>query len=208
MMLFACGTNTNQQQVVVSNNEVEVTDSLVDSVTEPEFDSVLFYLDNPVDFSLLKKKTTGMHSGGNIRLENKYFLPIEDDNSIYYDYWAIEFHENFEDDGKPLCFKAIKPWGSAEDRYYETDNEVIVGIKSRIEWEGLQQSNFVDQSKSDILNKFGQPDTTISNCLIYQRNDKLITLKIENERVEWFKYFWLNDTVNFKTMMHESLLNW
>jgi hypothetical protein len=42
MMLFACGTNTNQQQVVVSNNEVEVTDSLVDSVTEPEFDSVLY----------------------------------------------------------------------------------------------------------------------------------------------------------------------
>ena len=208
MILISCGTNNSSQHLVENNNYDEDVDLEVDSVVEPMFDSVLFYLDNPVDFSLLKKNTTGMHSGGNIRLENKYFYPIEDSNSIFYDYWAIEFCENFEDDGKPLCFKVIKPWGKPEDRYYEADNEILVGIKSRIEWDGLQQSNFVNQNVSVILNKFGQPDTTIRNCFIYHRDDKMLTLKIENERVEWFKYFWLQDTVSYKTMMHESWLNW
>lgn len=207
---FACSSTTKDIEFTIKDldPEIKIQDTTILEYAELIPDSVSIYLENPVDFYALKKNTLSMHSGGNIRLNNKYFHSIDDDNYIYYDYWAIEFHNVFENDSKPLCFKALKPWGTPEERYYDKDNEILVGIKSRLDWDGLQQSNFVSLSDSVIIGKFGTPDTLLNNCMVYQREDKLLTLKIENSQIAWFKYFWLNDSVNYKEEILREWIQW
>lgn len=155
-------------------------------------DSLLFYLDNPIDFFSVKSKTH-MLNGGSFNLEDDLFYSDNDENKIYYNYWAFEL-ENNKNTERSLVFKVLKPWSkNSSDRYYSTDNEILVGMKSKIAWAGLGKSNFVGQSEKAIIEKFGEPNSNKNDCLIYSGNNKLLVLKIYNHEVLWFKYLWLKE---------------
>lgn len=207
-LFFAC-SNNNAVDEVKQEKTIEDT-TQIESKVEPIYipDSLDLYLENPVDFYALKKKTKAMHSGGKVNLSSRYLHEIEDSISIYYDYWAIEFIGLFANEQRPLCFKVIKPWSNPEERYYDNDNETLVGIQSCLEWYGLEQSNFVNLPDSVIVNRFGYPDTIVSDCYIYARNDKFLSLKIEGKRVKWFKYFWLNYSFKENSEIIHGFVNW
>jgi hypothetical protein len=198
LFFIACNNSGGNSKDVSTNNSIRInkSDSLVNKKVKIEhsIDAVSTYFDNPVDFYALKKSTEHMHSGGDIQLNDKYFYQPDDKKYIYYDYWAIEFSYK-EKATKPLSFKVLKPNSTHDDMRYDDDNEILVGIKSKIAWDGLGQSNFVKKASSEILQRFGNANSNQNNCLIYHRNNKILILNIANEKVKWFKYFWLRDTI-------------
>lgn len=149
-----------------------------------------------------------MHSGGNLKIKNDFFHEVEDDRYIYYDYWAIQL-DSMNLGERSLSFKVLKPWTEGtNEKYYSTDNEILVGIKSKIAWEALQNSNFVNHTTQQIEEKFGQPDTSLNSCLIYHLNDQLIIFKIGEEKVIWFKYIWMRTNLTSIDELPEQLFEW
>ncbi|PLX08898.1 MAG: hypothetical protein C0596_03505 [Marinilabiliales bacterium] len=208
-VIASCTSKVNKDQVgeeQLDNDTTVLVDTFEKQIYIP--DSLDMYFEKPVDFYALKRNTQAMHSGGIVRFPTKYFHEISDSNSIYYDYWAIEFLGMIENEQRPLCFKVIKPWSTPEDRYYGADNEILIGIQSCIEWSGLENSNFVNTPDSLIIKRFGQPDTTSSDCFIYSRDEKLLCLKIKGNRVIWFKYLWLNYSFGDNPEIVPELVNW
>ena len=197
--LFAIGCTTQPNESDKSLEDSLIVSEVLTDTMKTEVkqvaDSLDLYFDNPVDFFALKKQTEHMHTGTNIQLSNKYFYVVDEEKYEYYDYWAIEFFDKIEGEGRPLCFKVLKPWGTWKDSEYASDNEILIGIKSMLNWKGLGSSNFVGMQKTQIINKFNQPDFVKDNCLIYTRNGKTLIFSIKNDKVEWFKYFWLRKPV-------------
>ncbi len=209
IVFMSCsGGKENNPQSPKHEKQDTLKDTKVKDETKNLRDSVSSYLADPLDFYLLKKSTYAMHSGGNIRLNDSNFYSVNDKNYIYYNYWAIEFVDFTEDEDKPLSFKVLKPWGTSEERYYQTDNEILVGIKSCISWDGLQNSNFVNLADTIILKRFGKPDLEQNDCLIYSENNRILSLKIQNNHVLWFKYFWLNKTIGSEKDIMPEITNW
>ena len=47
-----------------------------------------------------------------------------------------------------------------------------------------------------VVMKFGEPDLTKNNCIVYSHNNKALILKIANKKVKWLKYIHLKEGVN------------
>ncbi len=207
IILLGCSETKQNSNNTFSKYSIEIknTDSVNIQNTKQnnQSDSINDYLDYPLDFHALKKATEHMHSGGSIRIKEDYFYKVEDPAYVYYDYWAIEFSDKIEGFKHPLSFKVLKPFENSEDRKYSSDNEILIGIKSRINWEGLGQSNFVGNKIPEITNKFGKPDFDKNECLIYHNNGKMLILKTGNDKVKWFKYLWFKDTINIDELPDE-----
>lgn len=207
------GCNNPSKDVVNRNEEVSTeiltNDSLSIEIEEKDSsnDSISTYFNNPMNFYELKKATTHMHSGGNFTLSNELFHSVEDDRYVYYDYWAIELDAPNLDD-RSLSFKVLKPWSTPKEKYYEADNEILIGIKSKIAWDGLKTSNFVGRSVEQIKKQFDDPNFDKNECLIYYLNDKLLVFKIDNEKVKWFKYVWLRTDFDSIKDLPNKLYEW
>ena len=209
ILLFGCKEKKDSvvKKKVIPNVKMALTEATKNhSDSSKVYDSIAHFLDNPVDFYKLKKATRHMHSGGNMRLSNRYFHSFDDDSYIYYDYWAIEFDRTNK---RSLSFKVLKPWKKkSRDRYYSTDNEILVGIKSKIAWKGLNPSNFVGKSKAQLLNQLGEANFAKNQCLVYHRNDKFLVLKMKQNKVAWFKYFWLKKDVELMQELPDEIYYW
>jgi len=215
-IVILLGCNNSNENVVNKTEEVSTelmkSDSLSIEVEEKNSfnDSVSAYFNKPVDFYKLKKATMHMHSGGDLILSNDFFHSVNDDRYVYYNYWAIEFDTaDYIGRSRSLSFKVLKPWTeNTREQYYETDNEILIGIKSKISWSGLEASNFVGQSAEQVKERFGEPNFNKNECVIYYLNDKLLVLKIDNGKVKWFKYIWLRTDFDSINNLPSKLYEW
>ena len=209
LFVISCNTQSNEPDNSEDTSLITENDTNV-KVAEKEstVDSLNLYFENPVDFFALKKQTEHMHTGGTIKLSNKYFYAVDDKKYKYYDYWAIEFLNKIEGTGNPLCFKVLKPWDTWKASQYASDNEILIGIKSMLNWKGLGASNFVKMEKEEITNKFNQPDFVKNECLIYHRNGKILIFNMKNGKVRWFKYFWLREPVKNIDELPDKCFRW
>lgn len=167
-------------------------------------DSITTFLNNPIDFYVVKDNVHMLNSS-NFVLGNDFFHSVDDSSYIFYDYWAMEFDRNSD---RSLSFKVLKPWSSPKDRYYSTDNEILIGIKSKIPCDALKRSNFVGKSEDEIVKQLGKPNFVEKECLVYYRNDKILILKSNNQKVSWFKYIWLEKDFESLNELPDELYQW
>ena len=187
------------------------TDSIVDSVIELDtvVDSISIYFANPVDFYALKKAPDDhMLNGGAFLVPDSCFHMVNDSSYVRYDYWVTKFHNNENGRLRALSFMTLKPWATPQNKYYENDNEILVGIKSRVVWDWLGPSNFVELPLSTILEKFGEPDSRRNECVVYYRENKLLVLNIEYDQVAWFQYLWLKDPITDVSELPDECFKW
>ena len=213
VLIFVFGCSEPQ----TASKEVKTKKKPIDNVTDsviinqvPSKDSLDLYFENPIDFYALKKVTRMLNSG-RFNIPKKQFHQLEDDRYIHFDFWAYEFDTRNRNDGagRSLCFRTLKPFSTPKERYYDTDNEIIVGIKSRVSYSALGASNFVSNDITDIESKFGKAHLDTNNCMVYFRNKKCLILHItENEKIDWFKYLWLNSDVFTNEDYQQGLLSW
>lgn len=157
-------------------------------------DSIQTYFANPFDFYSLKKKTMHMHTGHAPDFKEDFLQNAPDSTCKFYCYWAVEFDLKKEGYNRSLVFATWKPWNNSNAKQYETDNEHVVGVRSKIQWKELGASDFVGRIKNELLEKFGEPHHSENNCMIYTQNENLLVLHSEKEKIDWFKYF-LIDTM-------------
>lgn len=199
VVFISCKQNLQSEVAPDKQTEVVRIDTMAQNETEREdsllrfSDSLSAYFENPFDFYSLKQKTMHMHTGHAPEFKEEYFLKTENPYDQFYCYWALEFDIKKDNSKKSLVFATWKPWASHDERDYENDNEILVGLRSKISWpEGLQRSDFVGQSVQEIKKRFGEPQQSEENCLLYFQNEKLLMFHQKNEKVDWFKFFVLD----------------
>lgn len=178
------------------------------ALADPLQDSLKLYFDFPVDFFELKKNTLHMHSGGSKYLEKDRLHQSQQTGTILYVYWAIEFIRENSWTDYSLQFVTWKPWTTPKEKYYETDNEELVGIESAVSWKGLGKSDFVGKTIGEIESKFGTGYELRNECLVYSHTDKILILSMKNEKVHWFKYYWLSESPNSLDDFPDYFFKW
>jgi hypothetical protein len=226
-IIFSCSGSEKADAVISTNDAIlTIPADTAKTKADPFADSLRLYFENPCDFYALKKNTEHMHSGGRIDLADKYFHTINNPDAVLYHYWAIEFRPPRYAEYS-LCFATWKPWKTAVQKYYETDNETLVGIHCKVEWDGLGNSNFVGMHIDSVKAKFGKPQATddrysiywgtrapdeskdkVNTTIIYYQNDHLLVLHEENYHIVWFKYYWWHENIISIDAIPDHVFRW
>lgn len=121
---------------------------------------------------------------------------------------AIGFDKLREMTKKFISISTYKPWTTREEKYYDTNNEIIVGIETLINYERLGKMNFVGRSKSAIENSYGDPDTIKGSTVAYFVHNRVLILSYSEEKVEWFKCYLLNQESFENKDLPENIFQW
>ncbi|TNE53968.1 MAG: hypothetical protein EP338_09420 [Bacteroidetes bacterium] len=205
LVLFACQQPESNRKKKLVPQKIPAPKA---QIVPQRPDSLSIYFKNPIDFYALKKQTRMLNSGW--FHVGKRFFRAKDSNEVYFDYWAYEFDtkDPKRHRDRALTFRTIKPFSSPRERYYETDNETLVGIKSRVVYPALGPSNFVGLQKEQILRRFGPPMIERGNYIGYFRGEQLLLFQLNEERIQWFKYFYLRDPVKEPTQIPKIFYKW
>ncbi|MBI3136918.1 MAG: hypothetical protein HYZ14_19740 [Bacteroidetes bacterium] len=174
----------------------------------PFEDSLKAYFDFPLDFYAAKKEARDMLDGYSKAFKEESAHKVDDPEALFYCYWNYAFDAKQVPVGRSLIFATWKPWKTAKQRYYETDNETLVGIESRIKWDGLKRSNFVGLKMHSVQTRFGQPMHTRNDCALYYQEDKILILHQKGEKIDWFRYYWMNAKIENPDSLSEALFVW
>jgi len=206
LMITAC--ESPPTAIDMEQKDTMTSVSSIEKATDPFEDSLNAYFENPLDFYQLQKGTIHRHSGGSPDFKKENFHAISDPDAKFYVYWAIEFDTSESARPPALLFATWKPWKKARQKYYETNNETLVGIQSKLFWNGLKQSNFVNKTKFEIESKFGPAHFSQNECACYLQDDQLLILHFKKNVVDWFKYFWLKDSNQDIDSIPGSFFEW
>jgi len=69
-------------------------------------------------------------------------------------------------------------------------------VKARFNDFDLPELAFVGIDSATIIQKFGDTDFYNKNCLVYNYKNYVLILKIEKEKVKWFKYLNTKEDIN------------
>jgi hypothetical protein len=180
------------------------------------------YLENPINFYAVKKELRFLNKGSKL---SKKYLPIPKKGDIQYSYGTFKGLlksineqgdkilikdplEQFSSSETLISFLTYKPWRTAKDRYITTNNETLLGIRSKVSYTGFANYDFVHKSQKEIEALFGKDYLLEQNCMLYLRNGKILVLKLENSQVIWFKYYTLQKEIKTIAQLPPNLLVW
>lgn len=191
------------------SEEIEINESPLIDTTEMCFDpdfiekddkrsELIKVLNTEIDLSEMKKEVGFLSMGWSI---NKDFLPDCEADHKNYNYGAVGSLIKKRDakmipDAQTLkeaAYKFIsiithKPWTTEKEKYYSTDNEIVIGFESRVNYNHLNELNLVGDSEKEISEQFGIPDLVRDDCYAYKADQKVLVLHLENETVDWMKF--------------------
>lgn len=223
VLFFSCSDSGHEEPVEeipfskdsTISEEILQDTLVIDSATL----NLISLLDSPLNFSRVKEEFHLLEMG--TILPKKYMRPI--DSTLHnYNYGANaallrygkgrqDFTpplDELQDAGRLVSFSTYKPWGTAEEKYYETDNELLVGVESRINHPALEPLNFVGTKLIDIHHQFGQEWRIKGPCHLYFNKNKILVLHNSKGRIDWFKYYWLNSSIQKMNDLPDELFVW
>jgi len=159
-------------------------------------------LESPIDLIKFKKQMMFTNSGGH---QERYFHK-PDCKGFYYEYFGFE---DTLSNGEPFTFidrinLIVYKKGKVVGDYYDS-NEILIMIKSKTKDNRLGSLNLVGKSFDELINSIGKPTLTLSNSIIYQDSKfRTLILKLNNEKVTWIKYVWMN--TDFKSFSEKNEL--
>lgn len=209
-LAWSCGADseTLPEHIILAEPSLLAQADTVVEISDPFTDSLKAYFDFPLDFYKVKKEARDMLDGYSKALKKETAHKIDDPDAIFYCYWNYEFDAKQIPVGRSLTFATWKPWKTAKQRYYETDNETLVGIESRVAWNGLQGSDFVDLKTDSIRTRFGEPMAIRNDCMVYFLEDKILILHTSENKIDWFRYYWCDAIIEHPDSLSGDLFVW
>ncbi|MGL4599789.1 MAG: hypothetical protein ACRCYO_19845 [Bacteroidia bacterium] len=203
--LVACNNQTTTQpDSVSSNSNTKLTtdttpkeDTLqIKNKTSEDVVKKLSYTDslllNPFDLYKFKRKVGQSNSGGAGKRAYR-FKPEYD--GLYYAFFIFSRHEGYLGTRKQdtlyqldgLKIVTYKPLGKYQNEYFDPTEELIE-VEAKLNNFKLPELAFVGLKKTEITKRLGLPTLEKNNCLVYTYADRVLILKINNDRVSWLRY--------------------
>jgi len=197
-LIFGCNQRKN-----LNNEKVEIhIDSMGLKIVKKNKKSnseLISFLENPIDLIDYKNQKKNWTSSG-FNGFSYYYSPQKRD-SIYYAYTYPNDNEN------PMRFDKIIVFKYGENKQIYNDNtERLIGMNIFSNDSLLGKANLIGLTTSRIKSRFGESELSTSDKLIYINENKIILLKIENNKVASFKYLKLN-TNNIDKELIEQIEN-
>ncbi|WP_417612244.1 hypothetical protein [Owenweeksia hongkongensis] len=158
-------------------------------------DSINDFLNEPFDLFKFKEKKRGANSGGGT-IQEYFFSPNKE--GMYYRYFLFEGSKGIrgyigrEKDKSVhrengLEITVYKKLGKYRYKYTDPTEELIEVIATFNDFD-LPELAFVGIDSASIIYQLGEPDLFTQNCLLYENENKVLILKLENSNVKWLKY--------------------
>lgn len=165
------------------------------------------FLKNPFDLQKFKLQKGQSHSGG--AYNKKYYLKPKV-KGMYYSFFLFEPLTGFiySYDGKSqmkvkqengLEIVTYKPYGKYFENYFDP-TETLIEVIARYNDYDLPELAFIGLDTTIIINKLGSNFIKKSNCMLYYKNNCVLSLHVENQMVNWLKYTRLNFNLNTKNI--------
>lgn len=165
------------------------------------------FLKTPFDLQKFKQKKGEYHSGG--ANSRKYYLKPKV-KGTYYRFFLFEPLTGFvySYDGKSqmkvkqengLEIVTYKPYGKYFENYFDP-TETLIEVIARYNDYDLPELAFIGLDTTIVRNKLGSNFIIKSNCMLYYKNNCVLSLHVENQMVNWLKYTRLNFNLNTKNI--------
>ncbi len=193
--------------LIFSDLSAALNDSICPKTDAEEIElnnNIIAFLKNPLALQSFKLKKGSSNSG---IFKSEVHLPLfkPDKKGFYYQYMLFRTPRNLSEQ---MRFEGLRiivyKIGTAIGKY-SNSNEIMVGLKSRYNDPDLGKANLVGLSVDAIIKKFGHPKIKKNNFIVYYHQNKILYLKINNKKIEWFKYFHL-DSITLPIKLEEILL--
>ena len=151
---------------------------------------------NLIDF----KKRYGPSNSGQLKANKYYYKPK--DEGFYYKYMlfnGLGFGKNPMRylNGKIMSegdlFNSFQIYvyhfGHTGSFDFYDKNEVLIGFRSAGMHEALGKANLTGKTLQEIEALFGNDYIEAGNIIIYQYNNRVLSLKLKSSKVEWIKYY-------------------
>lgn len=220
--LMAC--SSNKQNELIENNLVSKTDSIKKQEQKTREETSIFrerlrtYLNSSINLTEMKNEIGFLSMGWSISSD---YLPSLPEGQRQYNYGAVGgliLDPSIRISPKPIELKqsgekflsiiTYKPWTTAKEKYYTTDNETIIGFETNVNYELLDSLNFVGLDIDSIQSQFGEPDTIIENSWLYKEDRKVLSLHVNDGFVDWMKFYELNDSIFSMDHYPKELHTW
>jgi hypothetical protein len=226
MLLVTCGgagTDTVVGKVdtnaVTLSSQVTSVELIVLSTEDSARMRLQEYFLNPCDLPRIKDNMDLLEMGNVLP---KKYMHLKDSGLYNYNYGAVAglikncstrdlFHPGFESlspTERLISFSTYKPWKTQKDRDKNNDNEILVGIETIIGHPYLEPGDFIGIKSDSIVRRFGVADTSRQSCAVYLEQNHVLVLHEKNTRIDWFKMYWLHDTITKPEQLPEQLFRW
>lgn len=223
LLLVNCGQSENSHVIDVPTIQLDTLKDSIDTIEEViEIDSFQLRLENDLidwfDLAQMKEEIGFLEMGTNI--PEKY-RPEMDSGYHNYNYGAvggltmktdipvkIGFQKLKEINQRFISISTYKPWSTPQEKYYENNNEIIIGVQTLINYERLGKMNFVDQTEKEIIAKYGEPELTKENSVAYFVAKRVLILSYSEGKVKWFKCYLLNEESYENKELPENIFHW
>ncbi len=112
------------------------------------------------------------------------------------------------DASKFISIITYKPWTTQEEKYYSTNNEIIIGFETRVNYNQLNQFNLVGESEDQISDLYGLPDVIENDCYAFKEDQKVLVLHLSNNKIDWLKFYQLNEETFLSEEYPKGLFEW
>lgn len=212
----SCSENTPSNYKVdeVVENPIDSTKNGLDTsaavISNQPPENLITLLENPIDLVAFKTEYGPSNSGGAGDIE---FLDLPDTIGFLYQYMlfyklkqALPGHPSESDLFHNFSITVYK-FGDEVGHFKDT-NEVLMAIECGLDNTALQALNVFGLTKSDLSDKFGEPQYTAENHVIYAFENKVLSIHINanSQKADWYKYAKLNSSVNLNESIPEFLL--
>lgn len=175
-------------------------------------------LNSVINLSEMKNEIGFLSMGWSISTD---YLPVPEEGLKQYNYGAVgnlikkprieiipAANELRENPFKFISIITYKPWTSQEEKYYSTNNETIIGFETKVNYIHLNNLNFVGAEENEISELLGMPDLIQDHCYAYKEDQKVLVLHLENDIVDWVKFYHLNEDTFLNPVYPPSLFEW
>lgn len=157
------------------------------------------FLKAPFDLQKFKQKTGQSHSGGAYN-KNYYLKPKV--KGMYYSFFLFEplIGYVYSYDGNKqikvrqengLEIVTYKPYGEYFESYFDP-TETLIEVTARYNDYDLPELAFIGLDSIAIKEKLGANFIRKGDCMLYYKDNCVLTLHIERKEVNWLKYTRLN----------------
>ncbi len=146
------------------------------------------FLENPLDFQEYKIIKRAANSGG---IDNKSIYYKPNYEGIFLRFFLFD---NIERGTQIISYRKGKDIG-----IFEEDRDLLLEIFSIRVDKDLKNANLVGQNIDSIIELYGMPHfKDVNHYYFINENKKLLTLHLRNNKIDWFKWQYLNK--NIKTL--------
>jgi hypothetical protein len=150
------------------------------------------FLASPLDLKAFKKKKNSSNSG-TVRKNEMFYTPEK--AGFFYRYMLFPTPTQYNEYQRFADFAVIVYKFGEKIGDYSDTNETLIAVWCRLKDPDLGEADLVETPVSEIKKRFGEPFATVGDVLVYQNQERALSVHTKDEKVDWFKYIRLNRAI-------------